>query len=179
MRPVVAALSVALLSTGTAWTMSTLSLSPPRCSSDDTAQQKTLTKPEPKAGQWPIYIRFCGPARARVRVNGHTYEMRGGRCYRGSGAQESKGGLSGIGIGFIANEPARPGLGISFFWIPPLTQAGLVAIDDSEIEVPGLRVAASGSAVVAKGLSSGSFKLYGRTAAGPTGDRVNGSWNCR
>lgn len=172
------AVVVLLLATGTAWTTSPVSLTPPRCSPTDTKQQKTLTEPEPRTGQLPIYFRFCGPARARVRVNGRAYDIQGGFCYRGPGAQASKRKLMGIGIGLIANKPARPGFGVTFFWVPPSTDAALVAIDDSEIEVPGRRVAASGSATVAKSLNSGSFRLYGRTESGLTGDRVTGTWTC-
>jgi hypothetical protein len=121
-------------------------------------------------------LRFCGPARARVRVNRRAYDMRGGLCSLGPGAQASK--LMGIGIGLIANKPARPGFRVTFFWISPSTDADLVAIDDSEIEVPGRRVAASLSATVAKSLNSGSFRLYGRTESGLTGDLVTGTWTC-
>ncbi len=134
--------------------------------------------PEPWTAKRPVYIRFCGPARALVRVNGRAYRVQGGRCYRGPGTQASTRTLTGIGIGLVVNEPARPGLGVTFFWVPPSTHAGLVKIDDSEIEVPGRRVAASGSVIVAKSLNGGSFRLYGRTASGPTGDRVTGTWTC-
>jgi hypothetical protein len=54
-----------------------------------------------------------------------------------------------------------------------------VTIDDSEIEVPGERVAASGTVVVSDDLSRGWFSLYGRDASGPTGPLVSGSWRCR
>ncbi len=93
-------------------------------------------------------------------------------------AQASKRKLMGIGIGLIANKPARPGFGITFFWVPPSTHAALVAIDDSKIQVPARRVAASGSVTVAKSLNSESFRLYGRTESGLTGDRVTGTWTC-
>ena len=177
MRLPVAAV-VLLLATGPAWTTSPAALTPPRCSPTDTKHQKTLTKPEPRNGQLPIYFRFCGPARALMRVNGRAYRVQGGSCYRGLRTQASTRRLMGIGIGLIANKPARPGFGITFFWVPPSTHAALVAIDDSEIEVPGRRVPASGSVTVAKSLNSGSFRLYGRTESGLTGDRVTGTWTC-
>jgi hypothetical protein len=113
-----------------------------------------------------------------MRVNGRAYRVQGGSCRRGLRTQARTRGLMGVGIGLIANQPARPGLGVNFFWVPPSTHAELVAIDDSEIEVPGRRVAASGSVTVAESLNSGSFRLYGRTESGLTGDRVTGTWTC-
>jgi len=51
-------------------------------------------------------------------------------------------------------------------------------IDDSEFEVPGRRVAASGTVILSKGLKGGTFTLYCRTALGPAGARLRGSWTC-
>lgn len=120
-----------------------------------------------------------------MRVNGRVYRIRGGHCRRQRLAypeQERSNRLfGGIEIGLIANPPARPGLGVIFWWDPPSTRPGRVTIDDSEIEVPGKRVASSGTVIVGKKLHVGDvgwFSLYGRTAAGPTGDRVTGSWAC-
>jgi hypothetical protein len=157
------------------------SLAPPPCSALDTKEQKNVYAPS--RGN-PVYIRHCGPARALVRLNGRAYRIRGGHCRRqalGRHTQRSNRLFGGIEIGFIANEPARPGLGIDFWWDPPSTMPGRVTIDDSEIEIPGKRVAASGTVIVGRKLSVGDvgwFSLYGRTADGPTGDRVTGSWAC-
>jgi hypothetical protein len=175
------AASSALLLMATGWHTGPDSLTPPQCSAADTKQQKTLLVPS--TGN-PVYIRYCGPARALVRVKGRAYRIRGGRCIRGAlGAPKrtSKRIFAGIAIGLIANPPARPGLGISFWWDPPSTRPRRVTIDDSEIEVPGRRIAASGAVVVGRKRNVGdvgTFRLYGRTGAGPTGDRVTGSWTC-
>jgi hypothetical protein len=59
-----------------------------------------------------------------------------------------------------------------------VTRPGPVTIDDSEIEIPGIRVAASGTVTVGKRLRGGTFNLYGRDASGPTGVNVTGTWTC-
>ena len=41
-----------------------------------------------------------------------------------------------------------------------------------------MRVAASGTVILGKGLRGGTFTVYGRTASGPTGVRLSGSWHC-
>jgi hypothetical protein len=86
--------------------------------------------------------------------------------------------LGGIFIGLIVSPPSSPGLGVEFPWEPSVTHGQPITIDDSEIEVPGQRVAASGTVVVNKQLNGGWFSLYGRDASGPTGPLVSGSWAC-
>jgi hypothetical protein len=172
MRLTIGAL-VLLIAAGAAWAAGPL---PPRCSATDTAVEKILSTPEMSPGQGPAYIRFCGIARAFFRVNGRPYRVQGGHCFRG--ARPNRRRLSGVGIGFITNRPAPPGMGITFFWLPSSAHADVIKIDDSEIEVPRRRIAASGTIVVAEDLNSGSFNLHGRTASGPTGDRVTGRWTC-
>jgi hypothetical protein len=87
--------------------------------------------------------------------------------------------LGGVAIGFVAQEAkSPPGRAVTFWWEPPSTHAQAVTIDDSEIEIPGTRVAASGTVVVGKRLNGGWFSLYGRDASGPTGPLVSGSWTC-
>jgi hypothetical protein len=159
-----------------AWTAVAATSKPPRCSASDTAQEKILSTPGASPGQGPAFIRFCGLARAYFRVNGKPYRVQGGHCLRGAGSTNRR--LSGIGIGFITNRPQPPGMGVVFFWYPASAHADVIEIDDSEIEVPGQRVAASGTVVIADDLNSGSFNLYGRAASGPTGDRVRGRWTC-
>jgi hypothetical protein len=56
----------------------------------------------------------------------------------------------GISIGLIRNPPAAPGLGVSLVRLRA-TRPGLVTIDDSEIEMAGLRVAASGTVIIGEG----------------------------
>jgi hypothetical protein len=67
---------------------------------------------------------------------------------------------------------------VSFWWQPPVTHGQPITIDDSEIEIPGKRVAASGTVIANKSLDRGWFSLYGRDASGPTGPLVSGTWTC-
>jgi hypothetical protein len=86
--------------------------------------------------------------------------------------------LGGIAIGYsVAEAGVPPGRAVLFWWRPASTHAQAITIDDSEIEVPGTEVAASGT-VVGKRLNGGWFSLYGRDASGPTGPLVSGSWTC-
>ena len=75
----------------------------------------------------PIYFRSCGPARALMRVNGreiaHREELLPRAPHAGQHAQPD-----GDWNRLIANKPARPGLGVTFFWAPPSRPWDLVAI---------------------------------------------------
>lgn len=84
----------------------------------------------------------------------------------------------GISIGLIRDPPAAPGRGISLVRLEA-TRPGPVNLGDSEIEVGGMRVAASGTLTIGKELKGGAFSLYGRDASGPTGVTLTGSWTCR
>ena len=162
---------VLLLATG--WTKAASPTTPPTCSVADTQRNASLVVNDPTTGQ-PLYFRFCGPARAVVYVSGKTYRIRGGHCLplRSRRSRTQRHLLKGIAIGLLTNEPAAPGRGISLGrWT--VTRPGPVTIDDSEIQVPGGRVAASGIVVVGKKLNGGWFSLYGRD-----GPLVSGSWTC-
>ena len=149
---------------------------PPTCSAVDTRRHAMLTVKDPSTHEW-LYIRYCGRARAVVQFEGKSYPIRGGSCFRGYRAHGER-TLQGVAIGLLANPPARPGRTVNFWWVPAAIRAGPIAIDDSEIEVPGNRIAASGIVVVGPRLAGGRFTLDGRTAAGPTGKHVTGSWTC-
>ena len=153
----------------TAWTTQAASPGRPGCSVKDTRRNTTLVV---KGGfhDAPLYLRYCGPARAVVHLNGKAYTIRGGWCRR---RREGSGGE--VAIGLIANQPAAPGQGVALVWPNPM---GPARIDDAEIEVPGIRVAASGTATVGKGLKGGRFTLYGPDQSGPTGMSLTGSWTC-
>jgi hypothetical protein len=149
---------------------------PPTCSAADTRRHAILTVKDPSTHE-PLYIRYCGRARAVVQFEGKSYPIKGGFCLRGYRAHGER-TLQGVAIGLLANPPARPGRDVSFWWLPAAIRAGPIAIDDSEIEVPGNRIAASGIVIVGPRLAGGRFTLDGRTAAGPTGKHVTGSWTC-
>ena len=152
-----------------AWTTKAASPTPPRCTAADARRNATHFESP--------YTRFCGPARGVVYLIGKSYTVRGGHCTPLQSPRKKRHLLTGITIGLIADAPAAPGRGI---WLLHLqvTRPGPVQIDDSEIEVPGTRVAASGTVLVGTALKSGSFFLYGRDASGPTGVTLAGTWTC-
>jgi hypothetical protein len=157
----------------TGWTTKAVSTPRPTCSAADTRAHKTRVVGR-GAHHAPLDLRYCGPARGVIDLDGRSYAIRGGWCRHvrnGPGENENS-----VAIGLIANPPAAPGRGISLRL--PL-RAGRIRIDDSEFEVPGRRVAASGIVTVGTRLTSGTFNVYGRTAAGPTGIKLIGSWTCR
>jgi hypothetical protein len=133
---------------------------------------------DPSSGE-PLYERFCGPARAVVYLNGRTYRIQGGHCFpvRSPRTRMKRRLLTDITIGLFSEPPAAPGRGI---WLPHFaaTQPGPVQIDDSAIDLAGMRLAASGTVLVGEGLKGGSFFLYDRTASGPTGITLTGTWTC-
>jgi hypothetical protein len=159
---------------------------PPICSAEDTRRKALL--------RTPGYFRFCGPARAVVYVTRigpgfravtETYRIRGGWCWprRSEHQKTPRRRFGGVSIGLIANPPEPPGRAVDFRFYgkrgeTPVTHGRAVTIDDSEIEVPGTRVAGSGVVVVGKKLNGGWFSLSGRDASGPTGQLVSGSWSC-
>ena len=110
-------------------------------------------------------------------LNGTTYRIRDGHCYPLRSSRTTRRLLTEIAIGLIRDPPAAPGQGIWFVRLQA-TRPGPVSIDDSEIEVPGIRVAGSGTILVNEGLKGGSFFLYGRDASGPTGVTLTGTWTC-
>jgi hypothetical protein len=138
-----------------------------------------LTVKDPARGE-PLFMRACGPARAIVYLRGKTYRIRGGFCYprRSTSLRTPRRRLGGVFIGLITNPPAPPGRGLDFHWQRPVSRGGAITVDDSEIELGGIRVAASGIAVVGRELSGGWFSLYGRDSSGPKGPLVSGSWSC-
>jgi hypothetical protein len=155
-----------------AWSTASTSPGPPRCTARDTRHNNIA-----RANG---YQRYCGPARAIVYLNGKTYRIRGGFCVpkRPGYPTSPRRRLGGVAIGFFTRFE-EAGLGVTFWWERPSTHAEAITIDDSEIDVPGTKVAGSGTVVVGKRLNGGWFALYGRDASGPTGPLVSGSWTCR
>jgi hypothetical protein len=115
------------------------------------------------------YSTLCGPAHVVVVTSkGTSYAIRGGFCSGGH-----------LGFGTFGNGSA-PHHGFAI--VLARNRAGPVKVIDGEAEfVPGVRVALSGRAVVAHGLRTGTFKVFGRggsTGTTRTGATFTGSWNC-
>jgi hypothetical protein len=160
-----------------ALTTAAASQPPPRCS-DAATRGNAVMSVGRGYHDAPLYLRFCGPARAVVSMNGRSYSFRGGHCLRAGTPGATAGGLQeeGFVIGLITNTPAAPGRGISIQWQRRATRR--VHFDDSEVEVAGTRVAASGTVTVRSGRQGGTFTLHGRNASGPTGVSLSGTWTC-
>ena len=82
-----------------------------------------------------------------------------------------------MSFGVVTHRPlAHRGL---LLVLRPGYRSGRVSVIDGQLElVPGIRVAISGAAVVTMGRDGGTFTLFGRSAAGPTGSRFTGTRTC-
>jgi hypothetical protein len=156
---VVAALVVA------AWAAGASTPLPPTCSAADAQRGGILVSAGWGTDDQPGYARYCGPARAVVRVGGKSFTFKGGHCT----SQRARFGVLWNGIG-----TAPPGRG---FWV--LLQGGRRAgrneISDGELQLNGRVLVPKGTAIVAKSLKSATFSLATRGAS-PT--KVTGSWTC-
>jgi hypothetical protein len=140
---------------------------PAKCSPADTRREATLATGAFRRGG-TAYATFCGPGEAVVRLGGRSFTIQGGHC----GRSES---LRLVTFGVIANGPLYPGAtGISIL-LKPGEQPGRVNVIDSIIQAAGLDLSPTGTAVVAKGLNSGTFSLATR---GSVQTHVTGIWTC-
>jgi hypothetical protein len=147
----------------TGWTTYGEGAIPRNCTTADTRQRAVLNIGVDSSGG-PAYMRFCGPARAVVRVHGTSYRINGGICGDRSGPTR-------VYFGLIENG-GRPGArGLSLV-LQPGNVAGSFKIIDSIVQVAGLDLAPRGTAVVGDGRTSGTF------AGEWKGTRVTGSWVC-
>lgn len=114
------------------------------------------------------YRTLCGLASGVISLNGVSYTLRGGFCDNGR---------LGFGVLGAGSAPHR-----GLYIVLAHDRAGAVDVIDGEVElIPGIRVALSGTAVVAPSLRRGTFKVFGRAGRSgtrPTGSRFTGSWNC-
>jgi hypothetical protein len=159
-----------------AWADGRSEASPPRCSPADS--RKGVTLPSGKGvHDAPLYLRSCGPARAVVRLNGKTYVIRGGWCWREwvVSGDRTRRAFRGVNVGLLANRPAPPARGISFWWDKRVTRPGRVMVAESAIELPGVRLSGDGPVTIAKGLNSGTFRFVDRTSPAS----LSGSFSCR
>jgi hypothetical protein len=164
----------------TGWTARAATPVPPKCSSADTKNKRVV-----RSG---LYVRFCGPARARIQVRGETYVIRGGFCgglVRISGTNTV---LRWIGIGLAAYGPVPAGAPEprAFEIVlesPAPMRPGPVQIIDNSIHLPEISgmVFGTGTAVLTKKLRGGTFWITARDVD-PKGAQtlvMTGSWTCR
>jgi hypothetical protein len=152
---------------------------PPHCSAANTRHNAILVVDNPTTHE-PLYVRYCGPARAVVLVNGTTYTIRGGLCFplRSTRLRTPRQRLEAVAIGMINNPPATPARHVDFWWDPPTATIAHRAFTMAEydIYVPGGPFATfggPGTGVVGKRLNGGTFKIENST-----GEEITGSWTC-
>lgn len=152
---------------------------PPRCSAANTRHNAILRVDNPTTHE-PLYVRYCGPARAVVSVNGRTYTVRGGLCFplRSARLRTPRQRLEAVAIGMIANPPATRVREVNFWWAPPTTTVAHRAfmMAEYDIHIPGrdyYTVNGPGTGVVGKRLNGGTFKIEDST-----GEEITGSWTC-
>ena len=138
----------------------------PNCSLAETQRQAFL-----RSGGWGTedeagYMRYCGPGRVVMQVDGRSLSIEGGSC----SARRVRFGVLWNRVG---QAPVGRGL---WMLLEPGKRRGRIDIVDGEIQFPGVsRVAAPtiGTAIVAKGLMSATFTVsVGRAT------KVTGRWTC-
>jgi hypothetical protein len=165
MRVAIMTVSLAALMLGV-WTAEAAAPTPPKCSAADTQRRAILFSGDYNSGG-SGYARYCGHGRAVVRMRGKTYTIEGGRCHGNT--------LSPRWVWFGLFAQGFPGgRGFSVV-VEPGNRSGRNAINDSVVQLNGRNLAATGTAVVAKGLKSATFSLVTRGSS-PT--KITGSWTC-
>ena len=163
MRVAILATSITVLLMLAGWAAGASTPLPPNCSGERPAFRFS--------GGWgsddqPGYVRYCGPARVVIQVDGRSFTINGGHCT----AQRVRFGVLWNRIG-----EAPTGRG---FWLllDPRNRPGRIGIADAEIQLPGVGLrapTATGTATVAHGLKSATFSL--RTGGGL---KFTGRWTC-
>jgi hypothetical protein len=142
----------------------------PTCSSHDLTAVQT-----PGTSGTPLYTRWCGPARARVHVNGASFLIRGGRCV-------GRPTRYFVRVGLIANPPAHPAKWVGLFIRDRrAANPGTFRLAETptsfvyatiQLGGPALEIA-GGTITIARSMRAGTFALRLRDSS-----RVNGSWTC-
>lgn len=131
---------------------------PPRCSAADYGRHAILHIPTPGLpGGHPLYVRYCGPAHAVVRLHGKALSIRGGSCGDTQGYESI-----GIGLHAFAPAPTARSLGFASSTAPAVS-----------IQLPGVRYATAKALTNGKPIRTGTF--VGRLHDGTP---FSGSWTC-
>jgi hypothetical protein len=120
------------------------------------------------------YVRYCGPGRAVLRIEGTSFTIEGGSCSgrlnRRSFGLIGSGGLPGKGFWFRL-APVVAADGGQRWYVRP----GRNTIMDGEVDLPGFSsLPHQGTATVSRDLRSATFSV-----GDPSRRRVTGSWTCR
>ena len=180
-RLLAAVLLCGLVAFAGGWTRGRALPPPPRCPSGVTNPPATPHKlwpwllhvPTPGLpGGHPLYLRFCGPAHAVVRLNRRAYTITSGNCDRAPGPEGE-----GIGVGLMANPPASPARGLTID-IHTAIRAGTIPTGAGPLvyialQLPGLRSGIAGKIIIDASTHAG--RINGRL---DDGTPVTGSWTC-
>jgi len=113
------------------------------------------------------FLRFCGPARAVLRVAGTSFTFAGGRCT-----------ATRAGFGMFAPTPSNA-RAFELVLAHHQRRSGPNPVIDGIYQLPGVSPwtrTPSGTAIIARNLKSATFSLE---TAGPLGPvRITGSWTC-
>ena len=147
-----------------AWTEKTASMGP-TCSALDTRTEGTVRR-----GSW---VRYCGPSRTVLRVDGKLFRIKHGNCNG-----------NGVGFGLLGYGDSWPnGRGMwlrlqpagtdEFYW--PV-RPGRYSVIDGEVQLPGYgSLPHTGSAIVTKH----GKHLRGTFSLGSPANHVTGRFTCR
>ena len=123
-----------------------------------------------------LYTRWCGPATARVHLDGASFLLRSGHCI-------GKPTSYFVRVGLMANPPARPAKWVGLFIRNrrAAVDGGTVRLEDTaanfsyaNIQLGGPRLEiASGKITIGRSMRDGTFAFRLQDAT-----RVTGSWTC-
>lgn len=128
-------------------------------------------------GGHPLYLRFCGPAQAVIRLHAKVVRITdGGHCVRAAG-------YGGVAVGLVENAPAPAGQALTIS-IHSTRQAGTFKTGETPgrlvvaaVQLPGARqvlgAGLTGTITIAESLRAGTFALRLRDMT-----PVTGSWTC-
>jgi len=131
---------------------------PRQCSAADSSRHSVLSVPTPGLpGGHPLYVRFCGPAEADVRVHGKTFEIRGGACEDTQGYERI-----GIGLHAFADAPTARWMAFASSTAPAVF-----------VQLPGIRYAIGQAVTSGNPIRAGTFAGHFHD-----GTPFAGSWAC-
>lgn len=162
----------------------TPAVAPPTCASHVNALWGSGSEPGSRvvrAVQTPftsgtaLYTRWCGPATARVHLDGTSFLIRGGHCI-------GKPTAYFVRVGLIANPPARPAKWVGLFIRDSrAAHAGAFRLAETatsfvyasiQLGGPALQIA-GGTTTIGTSMRDGTFALRLQDAT-----HVTGSWRC-
>ena len=183
MRALIALILCGLVVLVSGWTSGAHS-TPPTCASQMNAVWSSgrvpgrllLAVQTPGTSGTALYTRWCGPASARVHLNGTSFLIRGGRCV-------SDPRSFFVRVGLSASPPARPAKWVGLFirdrraahaggTFRLVDTAASFSFAKIQLGGPELQIA-DGTITIGRSMRDGTFAFRLQDAT-----RVTGSWTC-